>query len=71
MSKYIKTLKQFGSASDIYILIYESGKEDEAIKAVMEWEENPKLNFGCFEAQILIRQINQTREMPHSIDLLF
>ena len=45
--------------ADHYVVRCGAGNEEAAIAQLMEWAENPDLDFDWFDAAVLSRQINQ------------
>jgi hypothetical protein len=45
--------------ADRYVVRCDTGNEEAAIAQLMEWAENPDLDFDWFDAAVLARQVTQ------------
>lgn len=49
---------------DKYVLLYEAGDEERALRAVRRWQRDPGTNFTQADADKLIRQIEEECDGP-------
>jgi len=61
MSSTSTTIYQFALAkgADQYLVRCGAGDEESVINQLMEWAENPDLDFDWFDAAVLSRQVTQ------------